>query len=211
MSRGVPKLALNPATAYGILLPIFFCTGASPVHGSITDGPLIKDQVMNVRNTFSLGSRSLFVLFLTVVLALATGVVNAQSFRGAIRGAVVDSQGLPVAEAKVVARNLGTSETREVTGDGEGNFRFLELPAGDYEVSAMAVGFEEVRVPQIRVDVGQETTVTITLTHVKATQERVEVTESVPLVETSNTTLSQVVDRQLVQEISGNWSRSPPA
>lgn len=159
---------------------------------------------MNARNAFSLGFRSFFVFLLAVGLAGTVAVVSAQSFRGVIRGEVVDSQGLYVAQAKVVARNLGTSETREVTADDEGNFRFLELPAGEYEVSAIASGFEEVRVPQIRVNVGEETTVTLTLSHVKATQEQVEVTESVPLVETSSTTLSQVVDRQLVQELPLN-------
>ena len=159
---------------------------------------------MNLRNLSSLRFRSFFVVLLAVVLLPTARHLSAQSFRGAIRGEVVDSQGLPVANAKVIARNLGTSETREITGDDSGNYRFLELPAGEYEVSAIAAGFEEVRVPQVRVNVGEETTVALTLSHVKATQEQVQVTESVPLVETSNTTLSQVVDRQLVQELPLN-------
>jgi hypothetical protein len=104
----------------------------------------------------------------------------------------------------VVARNLGTSESREVTADAEGEYRFLELPAGEYEVSAVASGFEEVRAPRVRVEVGIETVVNLSLSHVKGHQERVEVMESVPLVDTSSTTLSQVVDRKLVQELPLN-------
>jgi Carboxypeptidase regulatory-like domain len=86
-------------------------------------------------------------------LLIGIGVPGAagQSFRGAIRGEVLDAHGLHVAGAKVVARNLGTSETREVTADADGEYRFLELPAGEYEVSAMASGFEEVHAPQVRV------------------------------------------------------------
>jgi hypothetical protein len=144
------------------------------------------------------------VLALAVILGFAGGNLMAQSFRGTIRGDVTDAHGLQVAAAKVVARNLGTSETREVTADADGIYRFLELAAGEYEVSAIATGFEEVRAEKVRVEVGVETVVNLALSQVKGRQERVEVTESVPLVESSSTTLSQVVDRRLVQELPLN-------
>ncbi|HKN23664.1 MAG TPA: carboxypeptidase regulatory-like domain-containing protein [Candidatus Acidoferrum sp.] len=159
---------------------------------------------MNSRNTFSLGLRLLFLFLLALLLSGSAALLSAQSFRGAIRGEVTDAHGLHVAAAKVVARNLGTSETREVTADDMGEYRFLELPAGDYEVSAMATGFEEVHVPKVRVEVGVETLANLALSKVKGRQEQVEVVESVPLVETASTTLSQVVDRQLVQELPLN-------
>ena len=120
---------------------------------------------------------------------------------------MVDSQGLHVAGAKVVARNLGTSETREVTADENGEYLFVEMPAGDYEVSAVATGFEEVRAPKVRVDVGVDTVVNLALAKVRGQEQRVEVVESVPLVETASTTLSQVVDRQLVQRTPAQWPR----
>ncbi len=159
---------------------------------------------MNSRNTFSLGLRLLFLFLLALILSGSAALLSAQSFRGAIRGEVTDAHGLHVAAAKVVARNLGTSETREVTADDMGEYRFLELPAGEYEVSAMATGFEEVHAPKVRVEVGVETLVNLALSKVKGRQEQVEVVESVPLVETASTTLSQVVDRQLVQELPLN-------
>ncbi len=159
---------------------------------------------MNSRNTFSLGLRLLFLFLLSLILSGSAALLSAQSFRGAIRGEVTDAHGLHVAAAKVVARNLGTSETREVTADDMGEYRFLELPAGEYEVSAMATGFEEVHAPKVRVEVGVETLVNLALSKVKGRQEQVEVVESVPLVETASTTLSQVVDRQLVQELPLN-------
>ena len=66
------------------------------------------------------------------------------------------------------------------------------------------LGFEEVHAPKVRVEVGVETTVALALSKVKGQREHVEVTESVPLVETAKTTLSQIVDRQLVQELPLN-------
>ncbi|MGB9511598.1 MAG: carboxypeptidase regulatory-like domain-containing protein, partial [Candidatus Acidiferrum sp.] len=159
---------------------------------------------MNFRNASPSGLRWLFVFLIAFSFSVAAVPVSAQSFRGAIRGEVTDASGAHVPSAKVVARNLGTSETREVTSGDDGEYRFLELPAGEYEVSAMATGFEEVLAPKIRVEVGVETLVNLTLSKVKGQSERVEVVESVPLVETAGTTLSQVVDRQLVQELPLN-------
>jgi len=150
------------------------------------------------------GMRSVWVCLLALVLVGSAGKLGAQSFRGGIRGEVVDAHGLQVAGATVVARNLGTSETREVTADSDGEYRFLELVAGEYEVSAIASGFEEVRAPQVRVEVGKETVVDLRLSKVKAQSEVVTVQETVPLVDTSDTTLSQVVDRQLVEELPLN-------
>jgi len=159
---------------------------------------------MNVRNGISLAIRIAVVFLFAFFLHQQGTNLKAQSFRGGIRGEVTDPHGLHVAGAKVVARNLGTSETREVTADEQGEYRFVELPAGDYEISAMAPGLEEVRVPRVRVEVGTETIVSVTLTQVKEHRESVTVVETVPLVETSTTTLSQVVDRQMVQELPLN-------
>jgi carboxypeptidase family protein len=159
---------------------------------------------MNFRSAFSASFRFALFFLLTVTLTGSEASLHAQSFRGTIRGEVTDAHALPVAGAMIVARNLGTSETREVTADEQGEFRFLELSAGEYEVSAVATGFEEARAPKTRVDVGAETVVNLALSKVKGQQESVEVVESVPLLETSSTTLSQVVDRQLVQELPLN-------
>jgi outer membrane receptor protein involved in Fe transport len=143
-------------------------------------------------------------LFLLLVLSGATSILRAQSFRGGIRGEVTDAKDLRVAGAKIVARNLATSGTREITADESGEFRFVELPAGSYEISAMAPGFQEVHAPQVVVNVGEETVVNLRLAKVTEKQESIVVTDAVPLVDTTDTTLSQVVDRQLVEELPLN-------
>jgi Carboxypeptidase regulatory-like domain/TonB-dependent Receptor Plug Domain len=191
------------AAVIGFLL--FGCTGMHPGTDAISNGSQkIKEKVMTWPGGFAVRLSTGLLLLLAILCGSGTGNLLAQSFRGAIRGELTDAHGLHVAGAKVVARNLGTSETREVTADGDGLYRFLEMAAGEYEVSALASGFEEVRAPQVRVEVGIDTVVNLTLSQVKGHQERVEVIESVPLMETSSTTLSQVVDRKLVQELPLN-------
>jgi len=159
---------------------------------------------MNLRSVVSLGSRLGLLSLLAFILNGDFANVAAQSFRGGIRGEVTDAHGLHVAGAKVTARNLGTSETREVTADSDGEYRFVELPAGEYEISAMAPGLEEAHVGNVRVSVGVETIANVSLSKVKGSSEVVNVVETVPLLDTSSTTLSEVVDRQLVQELPLN-------
>ena len=159
---------------------------------------------MNLRSAVALGLRLGLVFLFVLLLNEQFGNTAAQSFRGGIRGEITDAHGLPLAGAKVIARNLGTSETREVTADAEGEYRFLELPAGEYEVSAVAPGLQEARVSRVRVEVGAETIIGVKLSQVKDRLDTVTVVETVPIVETSSTTLSQVVDRQLVRELPLN-------
>ena len=100
---------------------------------------------MKLHGVPSFGFRIVMALFLVAALSGSRANLAAQSFRGGIRGEITDAHGLHVAGAKVIARNLATSETREVTGDAEGEYFFLELPAGQYEVSAVAPGLQEYR------------------------------------------------------------------
>src|ERR1700687_23934 len=144
------------------------------------------------------------VAAMALLLSFSSTASRAQSFRGGIRGSILDAHSLPVAGAKVTARNLGTSETREVTSDSDGTYMFLELPAGEYEVSSIAPGFQEVHANHVTVNVGAETVVNMTLAKPTKNQESVVVTENIPLIDTASTTLSQVVDRQLVQELPLN-------
>jgi len=159
---------------------------------------------MSVRGGVISRLRLVFLFLIVFFLNYQASNLSAQSFRGSIRGEITDAHGLHIAGAKVVARNLGTSESREVTADAEGEYRFLELPAGEYEISAVAPGLEEARIGRVRVDVGVETIANLALGKAKAITETVEVLATVPLLEASNTTLSQVVERQLVQELPLN-------
>src|SRR5258706_8459603 len=93
---------------------------------------------MNLRSAVALGLRLGLVFLFVLLLNEQFGNTAAQSFRGGIRGEITDAHGLPVAGAQVIARNLGTSETRERTADAEGEDRFLQPPAGEHEVSAVA-------------------------------------------------------------------------
>ena len=145
-----------------------------------------------------------YLFIVAAASSLIAMAASAQSFRGSIRAEVSDSQGLPIADARVTVRNIATSETREGIADSDGVYVFRELPAGEYEVAAIAHGFQEFRQPHVLVSVGAETSLVLELAKPTEVIERTVVTETLPLLSTTETTLSQLVERQLVQELPLN-------
>ena len=85
---------------------------------------------------------------ITLVLCLVGAIFDcqpsaAQNPRGALRGVVVDQTGARVPAARISVRALGFSADRQVSGDGNGEFRVDDLPPGAYRVSVVAQGFAE--------------------------------------------------------------------
>ena len=67
------------------------------------------------------------ILALFFLLCVTSAV--AQTDRGSLTGRVTDPNGAGVANAKVTATNLNTSETREVQTSEDGNYNIPELKA----------------------------------------------------------------------------------
>src|SRR5256885_12083367 len=77
-------------------------------------------------------------------LFMIPALVFAQSFRGSIRGKVVDPNGGLVAGAKVSTRSVETGLTREAATNDEGTYVLAELPAGRYTATGTASGISPV-------------------------------------------------------------------
>jgi hypothetical protein len=142
------------------------------------------------------------VLVLVTVLLLP-GMVLAQSFRGSIRGRVVDPSGSVIVGAKITAKNGATGQARETVTGEDGAFVLAELPVGEYAVVAGAPGLSPVA-QNVIVNVGTDTTANFDLTRVEKRSEQVTVTEQAPVVDTTRDVLSDVVDRKLVEQLPLN-------
>ena len=127
----------------------------------------------------------------------------AQSYRGSIRGHVVDPSGGVMAGAKVTAKNSATGFTRETVTGADGAYVLAELAAGKYVVMAQAPNLNPVA-QNVTVNVGLDTTADFDLTQVERRQEQVTVTGEPPLVESTRDVLGEVVDQQLVTELPLN-------
>jgi hypothetical protein len=146
-------------------------------------------------------------LYAFAIVTVATAgffpaVSQAQSFRGSIRGTVTDPSGGVIPESKIVAKNLATSELRETTTGDDGAYVLPELVAGDYEVSAEKRGFQRIA-RRATVAAGANTVVDIGLL-VSGDSFVTTVAAPPELIEPTSSTLEQIVDRQLVQELPLN-------
>src|SRR5713226_874864 len=81
---------------------------------------------------------------ITLVLLLLPCFLLAQSYRGSIRGHVVDPSGSVLAGAKVTAKNSATGLTRQTVTGVDGGYVLVELPAGGYVVMAEAANLSPV-------------------------------------------------------------------
>src|SRR5262245_5166350 len=97
------------------------------------------------------------VFFFTLV-----GLATPQAPTGSIVGVVCDPSGAGVPGARVKAVSVTTDLARTITTSEQGGFSFPTLPAGGYEVSVEAPGFQGM-VRHAEVEAGTTTTANLTL------------------------------------------------
>jgi len=127
-----------------------------------------------------------------VALLLAgAGTAFAQLQTGNLYGEVVDNQGEALPGVTVTLSGNGPTQI-QVT-NAEGQFRFLGLAPGNYQLTAELEGFSTVEYPNISIQVGRNTSIEITLT--PAVEEVITVTSESPLLDerkiSTGTTVTQ--------------------
>src|ERR1700678_3171186 len=80
---------------------------------------------------------------LLLIVSLLPLKMLAQSTFGSIVGTVKDSSGALIPGASVRLTNTGTAAERTVTSDQHGDYSFINLNPGKYQVSVSAAGFEK--------------------------------------------------------------------
>jgi Carboxypeptidase regulatory-like domain len=130
---------------------------------------------------------------MTIGILLAAPFSGAQSTGGRIRGTVTDPSGGAVATATVTLINEATHSTRQVQSGENGEYIFIEVPVGTYEIDATIQGFKKYVRKGIPLDLNQVITVDIPL-QIGAATESIEVTGAPPVVDTSSTELGAIVN-----------------
>src|SRR2546427_761686 len=129
---------------------------------------------------------------------LAWGQSGAAS--GTLRGTVSDTSGAVVPNAKVRGKNLETGYVRETQTADDGYFNVPLLPVGSYELRIEKAGFSTLVQSNIPVSVGGVAASNVELKLGAATQV-IEVQRTAPIVETTRTQVSDVVDETAVQTL----------
>jgi hypothetical protein len=90
--------------------------------------------------------------WLLLISAPLWGQINT----GEIGGAITDSLGGTIPAATVTAERAATGLKYTATSNRSGEFLLVQLPAGDYSLSASADGFKQVVLPRVQVHAGDK-------------------------------------------------------
>ncbi len=140
------------------------------------------------------------VLLVCLLFLCADSVALAQAGRGSISGLVSDPGGAVVSGVQVVLLNHATGVTLHTVTNSAGLYTFISLNPGVYEVTVSQKGFKKAAEDNVSVTVDQVSTVNITL-EVGGVNETVTVTETATLVDTSNSTVGQLVDSATMDRV----------
>lgn len=140
------------------------------------------------------------LLILSLGLVLVAGAY-AQGGTGDLSGVVYDQTGAVVPKAKVTLTNDATGVVRTAETSDDGIYRFVSLPiVGTYKLKVVAEGFKTYEIGNIVVSVARVTTQDAKL-EVGAASAVVNVEAGAELVQTSESQLSELVDRRAWQNL----------
>ncbi len=141
---------------------------------------------------------------IVMIVSVSAIFAQAQSSTADLRGTVADPNGAIVTGASVTARNAATGITRTVTTNDEGTYQIFALPPGDYEISAEAATFKRTVISPVTLTVGQSAELEIKL-EVGTQDVVVNVSgDSVELVETTRTSISNTIDQTRIENLPIN-------
>jgi hypothetical protein len=122
---------------------------------------------------------------------------------GTVTGTITDPKGAVIPKARITVRNEETNAAREAKSNSDGDYTVALLPPGLYRVAVESAGFRRSVIHGVNLNVDQTVRVDFTLV-VGSTTEEVTVTDTPPIVQTDTSTLGQVVNNRLVEDLPLN-------
>jgi len=141
--------------------------------------------------------------YLRVLVGLLISVAAWGQAISTLNGTVSDPQGSSVPGAKITATEVGTGLKRDSVTNAEGLYVLSSLRPAQYELTAEAPGFRQFRQTGITLQANDNVTLNIKL-EVGSTNETVTVQAEGSQVDTSSSTLKQVVDSARMVELPLN-------
>src|SRR5580698_5366828 len=148
----------------------------------------------------SRGSAWRWTVLFAIFLVAPFGAKAQLGGTGTIEGTITDSTGAMVGGAKVTARSVATGTQIVRTTTKSGLYSLAPLDAGDYTVTVMAAGFENLVRENIHVDGLQVLALDMTL-QVGAATQTITVKDEPPPLETANATLGATLENQVYQSL----------
>ncbi|MBI3940206.1 MAG: carboxypeptidase regulatory-like domain-containing protein, partial [Acidobacteria bacterium] len=132
-----------------------------------------------------------------------TYALRAQGTTATLSGSVKDDSGAVLPGVSVTIKNLDTGVSRTLITDERGRYEARQLSPGAYTAQAELSGFQTEIQSGIRLTVGAEVPLTFTL-KVGEISEKVTVTAQAPLVQTTTSSVAELVDSQKIRALPLN-------
>jgi len=140
---------------------------------------------------------------LVLCLCLVSSIALAQSTSATISGGVTDTQGNLIPNADVVIANDVTGVLYSARTNGSGMYVVPILPPGHYHVQVSKPGFRTIIKADVQLNVQSAVALNFTLP-IGATSESVTVDANTPALNTTDASVSTVVDQKFVANIPLN-------
>lgn len=148
-------------------------------------------------------SNGIRILGMVCLLIAISAPMFSQTTTGRILGTISDSSGAAVPGAAVVVTDTQRGSIRTVVTDDSGNYVATQLPPGVYKVRGEAKGFKTVERVNIVIEVAQDLRVDLTLPAGQVS-ETVVVTDEVPLVNSTSSTLGGTLSNAQINDLPLN-------
>jgi len=140
------------------------------------------------------------VTLMALLFMLTVGVSYSQELTGSIAGTVSDTEGNPLPGVTVEASSPALMGVQTDITSESGNYRFLNMPPGAYQLVFKLDGFQTVDRKNIKVIIGGTSTVKVIMQQ-EALAETVLVTAESPIVDVTQSGMSSNFDRDAIEKI----------
>ena len=148
--------------------------------------------------TIATGLLAVIVLLWTPTSTLAQAVSGAQ-----IHGVITDASGGVVPSAQVKATQTDTGQVRTTVSNSDGSYVLPNLPVGPYSFEVTSTAFKNYVQSGIVLQVGNNVQVNVLL-QVGTVSQEVQVVADAAMVETQDTSISQVIDQRRIIDLPLN-------
>jgi hypothetical protein len=145
--------------------------------------------------------RASIILFIS--LAMLSRSTYAQTTDAAVSGQITDQSGKAVPKVSIVLTNINTNFAYTAETNNEGIYRLPAMQPGIYRVNITKDGFKSIVKDSVELHVQDNVSMNFSL-QVGSVSEVVTVEGGAPLLNTTDATISTVIDRQFVENLPLN-------
>ena len=145
-------------------------------------------------------TRSLYCAVLPLLVGITYPKIGLSQSTSQLHGIVTDPQGAVIASARVTLSSTGTGFNRQAAANANGEYQFLQVPPGTYNVTVEMAGFASLSRTDVQLLVNTPTTLDFRMEVASATQ-TVDVAAEASAINTVDASVGNAFSEQQVRDL----------